>query len=173
VHALDPGSTAALGGPAPTIATPTLADFGGNSQFISTDPGPDPRLYTTSTATALAEHEPFVLVVDSARFRVTTACGKALGMARFLVDRWPDVPFIHLEPFAFTIVSDTQVITGSLESPVQVPAADAWGIGAAPWGPTSMPWIFIVGADGVVRAKYQGVIGTDEVDVMIAALTNR
>jgi hypothetical protein len=33
-----------------------------------------------------------------------------------------------------------------------------------------MPWIFIVDAHGIVRAKYQGVIGSDEVDVIIAMI---
>ena len=35
----------------------------------------------------------------------------------------------------------------------------------APWGVASMPWIFIVDGDGIVRAKYQGVMGTADVDV--------
>ena len=36
-----------------------------------------------------------------------------------------------------------------------------------------MPWVFIVDANGTVRAKYQGVIGTDDIDVIVSMLTNR
>ena len=87
--ALDPGSSAALGGPAPTARTPTLADVGGDHWAVSTDPAPDLRFYQRSTTDALADHAPFVLVVDSVRFRVSPACGKALVLARYLIDRWP------------------------------------------------------------------------------------
>ena len=113
-----------------------------------------------------------MLVIDSYRFRVTSACGKALGMATYLVDRWADVPFIHLEPFRYSIVSDTPVITGSLTEPVEVDAAAAWGVAEQPWGPLTMPWVFIVDQEGIVRAKYQGVMGTDDIDVMVSLLTN-
>ena len=64
IAALDPGSTAPLGRPAPGAATPTLDDVGGDHWAVSTDPAPDLRLYGTSTAAALANHQPFVLVVD-------------------------------------------------------------------------------------------------------------
>jgi hypothetical protein len=33
-----------------------------------------------------------------------------------------------------------------------------------------MPWIFIVDGDGIVRAKYQGVIGTNDVDVILSMI---
>jgi hypothetical protein len=173
VNALDPGNSAALGGQAPTVHTPTLADVGGDPSTISTQPQPDERLYGTSTTDALAQQQPFVLVIDSYRFRVTSACGKALGMATYLVDRWTNVPFIHLEPFRYSIVSDTPVIAGSLTQPVEVDAAAAWGVADQPWGPLTMPWVFIVDQDGIVRAKYQGVMGTDDIDVMVSMLTNR
>ncbi|HSO30211.1 MAG TPA: SCO family protein, partial [Candidatus Sulfomarinibacteraceae bacterium] len=77
VAALEPGGSAPLGEAAPGIRTPTLDDVGGQALRITTDPLPDPRLSRTSTADALAAGRPFVLVVDSARFKVTPACGKA------------------------------------------------------------------------------------------------
>ena len=48
--------------------------------------------------------------------------------------------------------------------------ADAWGIGGQPWGARSMPWIFVVDGSGLVRAKYQGVVGSDDVDVIVALI---
>ena len=149
-----------------------MADVGGDPRTISTDPQPDPRLYATSTTDALAQHQPFVLVIDSYRFRVTSACGKALGMATYLLDRWTYVPFIHLEPFRYSIVTDTPVIAGSLTDPQEVDAAVAWGVADEPWGPLSMPWVFVVDGNGAVRAKYEGVMGTDDIDVIVSMLTN-
>ena len=170
VAVLDPGTTAPLGGPAPPVHTPTLVDVGGDPLAVTTDPAPDLRLSRTSTTDALAQHSPFVLVIDSTRFRVTSACGKAIVMARYLLDRWPAVDFIHLEPFRYSVVTDTAVLDGSLADPRLTDPAFAWGIGGSPWGAVSMPWVFVVDGRGVVRAKYQGVMGSDDVDVMLSLI---
>jgi hypothetical protein len=170
VAAFDPGATARLGARAPSAHTPKLDDVGGVALRITTDPLPDLRLSQVSTTDALAAHRPFVLVVDSARFKVTAACGKALSLAKYLVDRWPGVAFIHLEPYVYDVVTDTAVIRGSLSAPTMVPAADAWGVASQPWGAASMPWAFIVDGNGVLRAKYQGVLGSDDLDVIIALI---
>ncbi len=106
----------------------------------------------------------------TSKFRTSPACGKALVMARYLQDRWPSVPFIHLEPFEYTIVTDTAVLTGPLTNPTLVPAAAAWGIGPEPWTATSMPWVFVVDGNGVVRAKYQGVMGSADIDVILSLI---
>ncbi len=169
--ALDPGSTPLLGAAAPTARTPTLNDVGGLAKAITTDPQPDLRLSSWSTADLLAAHEPFVLVVDSPKFRVSQACGKALVMARYLQDRWPAVRFVHLEPFVYSIQADTPVLTGTLADPTLTQPAAAWGFGGAPWGASSMPWVFVVDGNGKVVAKYQGVMGSDDVDVVLSMLT--
>ena len=166
----DPGATAPIGAAAPTARTPTLADVGGVARAVTTDPAPDLRLSQRSTVDALAAGQPFVLVVDSTRFRVSPACGRAIIMARYLLDRWRDVAFIHLEPYRYSVVADTAVLDGSLDAPTLTDPAAAWGIGGAPWGPRSMPWVFVVDGHGVVRAKYQGVMGTDDVDVLLALI---
>jgi protein SCO1/2 len=170
LSALDPGSTARPGSAAPSFRTPTLDDVGGLALRVTTDPLPDLRLSRTSTVDALASHEPFVLIVDSAKFKITPACGKALGLAKFMLDRWPEIPFIHLEPFKYDVVTDTPVLAGSIADPTLVDAAAAWGIGDAPWGAGSMPWVFLVDGNGNVRAKYQGVVGSDDLDVLITML---
>jgi protein SCO1/2 len=170
VTALDPGATAPLGEPAPSIATPTLDDVGGIARAVTTDPAPDLRLSRRSTVDALADGQAFVLVIDSTRFRTTTACGQAIIMARFLVDRWRDVGFIHLEPYRYSVVASTPVLDGSLDDPTLTEPAAAWGFGEAPWSPEWMPWVFVVDGDGIVRAKYQGVMGTADVDVMVALI---
>jgi hypothetical protein len=169
----DPGATAALGGPAPAVHTPTLADAGGIARAVTTDPAPDLRLSTRSTTDALAEHKPFVLVVDSVRFRVSPACGRAVVMARYLADRWTGLDFIHLEPYRYAVVTDTAVLDGSIGAPTLTDPATAWGVGGDPWGPLSMPWIFVVDGNGIVRAKYQGVVGTEDVDVVVSLIESQ
>lgn len=168
----DPGTTPAIGSAAPTVRTPTLADAGGVARAVTTDPAPDLRLSQTSTVDTLRAHQPFVLVVDSTRFRVSPACGRAIVMARYLLDRWTHVAFIHLEPYRYSIVADTAVLQGTLDAPTLTDPADAWGVGGAPWGVRSMPWVFVVDGHGIVRATYQGVMGTDDVDVILAMIAD-
>jgi protein SCO1/2 len=168
--ALDPGTSAALGAAAPTARTPTLADVGGDHWAVSTDPSPELRLYQRSTTDALADHAPFVLVVDSVRFRVSPTCGKAVVLARSLIDRWPAATFIHVEPYTYAVVSETPVLEGDLSDPPLNEIASAWGLGGSPWGSRFMPWVFIVDGGGIVRAKYQGVIGSDDLDVILSLI---
>ncbi len=168
--ALDPGTTAPIGAPAPTVHTPTLADVGGVAKAVTTDPAPDLRLSQRSTTDALADSQPFVLVGDSAKFRVSPACGRAIIMARYMLDRWPQVGFIHLEPYRYSVITDTPVLDGTLVDPTLTDPATAWGVGGDPWGVRSMPWVFVVDGSGVVRAKYQGVMGSDDVDVILSLI---
>lgn len=173
VTALDPGSTAPLGGPAPSLRTPTLDDVGGLALAITTVPQPDLRLSRTSTADATAAGKPYVLVVDSARFKVTTACGRALGMVQYQLDRWTDVVFIHLEPFEYSIVTSEPVLNGDIANPPVNRWARAWGLGDATWPGTKMPWIFVVDGSGIVRAKYTGIAGSADVDVILSLITGQ
>jgi len=170
VTALDPGATAAIGSPAPTAHTPTLADVGGNPRAVTTDPAPYLQLSERSTSDALASHTPFVLIVDSVRFRVSPVCGKAVIMARYLVYRWTGVAFIHLEPFRYSVVEDTPVLDGDIADPPLSPVAAAWGIGPPPWSALTVPWVFVVDGNGIVRAKCQGLVGTDDVDVILSLI---
>jgi protein SCO1/2 len=173
VKVLDPGATPRIGAPAPAVRTPTLTDVGGVARAVSTDAQPDLRLSQWSTTDLLAAGRPFVLVIDSPKFRVSPACGKAVVLARYLQDRWPSVPFIHLEPFRYSVIEDTAVLDGSLANPTLTAPAAAWGFGEAPWGASSMPWVFIVDAGGAVRAKYQGVMGSADLDVVLAWLSEQ
>ena len=171
VTALDQGGSAALGDDAPTARTDTPVDVGGDLTWLTTDPLPDPRLHETSTSDALAAGRPFVLVVDSVSFKVTPQCGQAVVLAKRLVHRWTEVPFIHHEPYRYSVITTEPVLEGSLEAPHLTDVAEAWGVGDEPWGVASMPWLFVVDGDGIVRAKYQGVMGSADVDVMLALLT--
>ena len=67
-------------------------------------------------------------------------------------------------------MTDTPVLTGSLGDPSLTDVASAWGIGGSPWGALTMPWVFVVDGNGIVRAKYQGVMGSDDVDVILSLI---
>ena len=169
--ALDPGGSAALGEPAPAAPTATAADVE-SLTWLTTDPLPDPRLYDTTPADALAAGQPFVFVVDSYRFKVTQQCGQAMVMAKQLLDRWTGVPFIHHEPLRYSVVTTEPVLEGTLENPRLTDVAAAWGVDDGGDDRKSMPWIFVVDRHGTVRAKYYGVIGSADVDVILTQLAD-
>ena len=171
-RALDQGASAPIGGPAPAIDTPTIDDVGGVARAVTTEPDPDLRLSTTSTADARAMGKPYVIVIDSSRFKVSPECGRALTMIRFLLDRWgDDVVFVHLEPFEYEVVTAEPVLSGTLTDPPLNGFAGAWGLGDATWPAVKMPWIFVVDGEGVVRAKYTGLVGTADIDVILTQVT--
>jgi protein SCO1/2 len=168
IQALDPGRSIAIGAPAPDIDTPTLDDVGGIVRAVTTQPNPDLRLSQTSTADARAAGKPYVLVIDSARFKVSPECGRALTMVRYLLDRWDDdAVFIHLEPFEYQVISGEPVLSGSLTDPPMNRHSLAYGLGDETWPGTKMPWIFVVDGDGIVRAKYTGIVGSADIDVIL------
>ncbi len=171
IQALDQGASLPIGGPAPDIDTPTLDDVGGVVRAVTTQPNPDLRLSRTSTADARAAGKPYVIVIDSARFKVSPACGRALTMIRYLLDRWGDeVVFIHLEPFEYRIVTEEPVLSGSLSDPPMNRYSRAFGLGDAVWPGTKMPWIFVVDGHGTIRAKYTGIVGSADVDVILSQI---
>ncbi len=171
VTALDQGATTPLGAQAPNVHTPTLADVGGVVRAVTTQPNPDLRLSRTSTSDARAQGKPYVIIIDSTRFRVSPLCGRAIVMVRYLLDRWQDqVAFIHLEPFVYTIVTEEPVLSGDIANPPLNQWAAAWGLGPQPWAANTVPWAFVVDGQGVVRAKYTGIIGSADLDVIISLI---
>ncbi len=171
VDALDPGASARLGAPAPDVDTPTLDDVGGELLAISTQPQSDARFYQASIADARAAGRPYVIVIDSARFKVSPACGRAISMVRYLIDRWPGVTFVHLEPFPYTIVTGEPVLDGDIASPPVNAATAAFGLGDATWPSTDMPWVFVVDGEGIVRAKATGVVGSADIDLPLSLIS--
>ena len=173
ITALDQGATAKVGDLAPDVDTPTLSDVGGNIKVLTTvvDAQVDERLYSTSIADARAAGRPYVLVIDSNRFRVSPACGRAITMIKYLLDRWPAVTFTHLEPFDYQVITEEPVLSGSLTDPPLNQWTKPFGMGDATWPATAMPWIFVVDGQGVIRAKYTGIIGSADVDLILSLIT--
>jgi len=171
INAMDQGASLPIGGPAPDIDTPTLDDVGGVVRAVTTQAQPDLRLSRTSTADARAMGKPYVIVIDSARFKVSPECGRALTMIRYLLDRWGErAVFIHLEPFEYRVVTEEPVLSGTLTDPPMNRYSLAWGLGDATWPGTRMPWVFVVDGDGTIRAKYTGIVGSADVDVILSQI---
>jgi hypothetical protein len=164
----EPGDVPTRGDLAPAVATPTLASVGGSIALLTSDTHPEPSFYERSVVDALEAGAPFVLILDSAGFRESEACGSALAIVHSLPGIDPSVTLIHAEPFR------TRTAGGRLTlDPPDGPAtladwSTAWGIGDAAFGPMSIPWVFVVNGDGVITAAFQGVMGSEELAVALA-----
>jgi len=167
----NPGATPGRGDPAPNIHTPTAADVDGNLSLIVGPPFADPRFYDTSVDQAIAQGIPFVLVLDSAKWRTSLYCGLAISMIQRVAREWRQVTFMHVEPFATTVVAGALVLDPP-EGAVHFSAsAQAWGLGLQGIEVQTSPWVFVVDGTGRVQAKFQGIIGSDELEVALLKLT--
>lgn len=158
------GSAIPIGGMAPAVKTPTLADVGGDVKQLSTDPSPDPAFYATSVDTALAKHEPLVLVFATPAFCTSAQCGPTLDGVKAVATGEHGVTFINVEPYrlAFADGRLQQVLDANGQLQV-VDAVRAWGI-------VSEPWVFVVDRDGIVRGSFEGVLSPDELKAAIDAV---
>ena len=94
----------AIGDPAPSVDTPTLADVGGDVSKISTDDQPVDAFYETSIADALTAKKPFVVVFATPAFCKTAQCGPTLDRVKPIAAAHPGVTFINVEPYQLQLV---------------------------------------------------------------------
>ena len=158
------GTTPAIGAQAPSVETPTAADVKGELARVTTDKTPNPRLYEVSVADALGAKAPFVLTFATPAFCDTALCGPTLDTVKTVADDYPDLTFINVEPYKMAFTDGR--LQPELDEAGQLQTAD-W---TNAWGLVSEPYTFVVGADGKVAAKLEGVIGADELRDAIDAV---
>jgi hypothetical protein len=152
------GFAPAIGDPAPPADNLTLAQDPGMKR-MTTDSQPNMAFYQMTVAQALAAQQPFVVVFATPLFCQTQFCGPVLNNVKAVQpDFAGQVNFIHIEPFDLT--EDGQLVTD----------ADGLPVAAAPtndWHLQTEPWIFVVGADGKISARFEGSASTDELRAAI------
>ena len=159
-------SAVRVGEPAPSVETPTAADVNGDLSRLSTDPDPDPRFYETSVADALAAGEPFVLAFATPAFCQTAQCGPTLDRVKAVAAAFPDMTFINVEPYVLAPTDEgrLQPVLSDAGQLQPVEAVTAYGI-------LTEPWIYVVDADGTVRASFEAIVADDELAAAIQAVT--
>jgi hypothetical protein len=146
-------SSVALGTTPPASDTPTGADVGDLSE-ISTDHHPDPAFYRLSIADALKAGDPFVVAFATPKFCQSAVCGPTLDIVKSVAKDFPKVNFLHVEVYE------------NLDDPSNLQPVDA----VQEWGLPSEPWVFVVGSDGKVDAKYEGIVGRAELRQELSTL---
>ncbi len=141
--------------PVPRIGDPALATHSptGTSpaelEAISTDLDPDPAFYEFSIADAVGNGRPTMIAFVTPAFCRTALCGPTLEAVKGAAAGHADLDVVHVEPF------DIELATAGELRPV--PAMAEWGL-------QTEPWVFVVDADGAVRASFEGIIGQEELE---------
>jgi hypothetical protein len=144
-------SSPAVGAKAPRSQTPTLATA--PAARITTSRPPDLPLLRYSVAGSLSAHRPFVVTFATPKFCTSRVCGPVVDVVEAVRRRFErrGVRFIHVEVF-----------TGN--DPTR--GYNRW---MRQWGLASEPWVFLVGADGRVKAKFEGSVSAAELAAAVRA----
>ncbi len=128
--------------------TPTIKSTNGDFSLLTTADPPDKTLLEYSIAESIKDKQPFVAVFATPKFCASRLCGPTVKIAEAVQQDMKDTPmrFIHVE-----IYRDNDPNSGP----------NPW---VQQWGLPSEPWVFVVGADGKIRSKFEGAVGLDELE---------
>ena len=136
----------AIGSKAPPSRTPTIASTHGDFAALTTRMPPDKGLLRYSVAGSLTAHKPFVVVFATPKFCTSRTCGPVVDVVDAVRRRFgrTGVRFIHVEVYKR---NDPTLGVNVFMRQWQLPGE---------------PWIFLVGADGRIKAKLAGPVSAGE-----------
>jgi len=136
----------AVGSKAIPSQTPTIASTHGNLKELTTRTPPDTRLLDYSVAGSLATHKRFVLVFATPKFCQSRTCGPVVDVVDAVRRQFTGsgIRFIHVE-----VYKDNNPGLGY----------NKW---VKQWHLPSEPWTFLVGADGRIKARFEGSVSVQE-----------
>jgi hypothetical protein len=141
----------AVGDRAIPSRTPTLASAHGDVASLTTANPPDLSLLRYSVGESVKAHAPFVLVFATPKFCSSRTCGPVVDVAQAVQRRFAGsgVRFIHVE-----VYTDNNPAQGF----------NRW---FREWRLPSEPWVFLVGRDGRIRARFEGSVSAAELSAAV------
>jgi hypothetical protein len=141
----DRSSTPSVGEAAPRSRNMVASDVKDLRQ-IDTSEHPDRRLHQVRIADAIAMKRPQIIVFATPQFCTSRMCGPVVDIVRTLLPSYGDrIAFIHQE------------IWQDFASKKVFPTVEEWRL-------QSEPWVFVVDAQGVIRAKFEGLVTAREIE---------
>ncbi len=141
-------TTPAVGSPAPRSRNLIASDVQ-DLRRIDTSQRPDHRLHQTRIADAIAMGKPQLIVFATPQFCTSRMCGPVVDIVRTLLPAYGKrVAFTHQEiwqDFA------TKKVFLTFEE----------------WRLQSEPWIFIVDGQGIIRARFEGLVTARELETAL------
>lgn len=141
----------AVGSRAYPSRTPTIASMHGDLGLLTTRVPPDRGLLRYSIAGSLAAHRPLVVVFATPKFCTSRTCGPVVDVVDAARRRFRDsgVRFVHVE-----IYRRNDPTLG-------------FNRFVREWHLPTEPWTFLVGADGRIKAKFEGSVSLGELSAAI------
>jgi hypothetical protein len=136
----------AVGARAIPSRTPTLASTHGDVAALTTASPPDVSLLRYSVADSIRARIPFVLVFATPKYCTSRTCGPVVDVVKAAQRRFlgRGIRFIHVE-----IYMDNNPAAGE----------NRW---VREWRLPSEPWVFVVGADGRIRSRFEASVSYGE-----------
>jgi len=140
-----------VGDPAIASKTPTVASTGGDFAKLTTRTPPDESLLRYSVADSLRAKAPFVVTFSTPKFCSSRTCGPVVDVVEEVSElvEGGDVRFIHVEVFEGN------------------DPANGYNRWMKDWGLTTEPWTFVVGRDGKIVERYEGVVSVHELEQVV------
>jgi hypothetical protein len=148
VTVLDAPQTPAVGSPAPRSRNVIASDVKDLRQ-IDTSTRPDPRLHQVRIADAIAQGKPQLIVFATPQFCTSRMCGPVVDIVRTLLPAYGKrVAFTHQE--IWQDFAEKKVFSTVEE-----------------WRLLTEPWIFMVDGQGIIRAKFEGLVTERELETTL------
>lgn len=134
-----------IGAPAPRSRNLIARDVKELRQ-LTTSAEPEPRLYQTRIADAIAQGKPQVIVFATPQFCTSRMCGPVLDVVTSLLPSYgKQFAFVHQE------------IWQDFAAKKAFPTVDEWRL-------DTEPWVFVVDGAGIIRAKFEGLLTGQELE---------
>jgi hypothetical protein len=153
VTVLDAPATPPVGSAAPRSRNLVASDVKDLRQ-IDTSARPDPRLHQVRIADAIARGKPQLIVFATPQFCTSRMCGPVVDIVRSLLPAYGKrVAFTHQE--IWQDFADKKVF----------PTVEEWRL-------FTEPWIFVVDGQGIIRAKFEGLVTARELETTLQQMLN-
>jgi len=141
-----------------TVSTPGAPPEAIDSRASATTAVPDPELHQTTVAQALAERRPVLLVISTPTYCVSLFCGPVTDMVDGLAKDYANrARFIHIE------------VWKDYKAQQLNDAAKEW-IARTPSQDINEPWVFVIGSDGKITARFDNVVTRSELEPLLQKL---
>lgn len=158
VLATDPGI--AIGSALPPSNQTVLRDVA-DIRDIDSSVNPIPEQHEMTVAEAVASGKPTVIAFATPAYCQSQVCGPTKDILDAMYEEYKtQANFIHIEPY------DVKKMAAG-----QCPNIGECAVGAnVDFKLETEPWIFVADAQGILRAKFDGIVGQDEVQASIEAV---
>jgi len=144
----DSSPTPAVGSAAPRSRNLIASDVKHLRQ-IDTSPKPDARLHQVRIADAIKQGKPQLIVFATPQFCTSRMCGPVVDIVRTLLPTYGQrMAFIYQE------------IWQDFAEKKMFPTVEEWRL-------DTEPWVFVVDGNGIIRAKFEGLLTVQELEAAL------